>query len=174
MFAESGQGWGERGQEQERGEEVVATVGREGEKEGGTRLRRRPGPGPAEEQAGAGRFARRKRGCRGGSRGQEGGRGGGWPSAEAWGGGRWQAGGRVSNCKHPHGRRWPGVLYLEMLKGQQAAGKDPDRGVPGGTAGAMGGAPTHLPPLLSSQGSVVGPQYRGLRVNSHQLLGLGT
>lgn len=34
--------------------------------------------------------------------GTEAGRGGGWPAAEAWGGGGWRTGGRMSNCKHPH------------------------------------------------------------------------
>lgn len=95
-----GRDWA-KGDASRRGEEVFeATAPLEGGREGSACRRR---PGPREGQAGAGRFARRKRGClprR--QQGTGGGRGGGWPAAEAWGSGEWWAGGRVSNCKHPH------------------------------------------------------------------------
>lgn len=45
------------------------------------------------------------------------GRGGGWPAAEAWGGGRWQAGGRVSNCRHPHRRQPAGQECCAQARG---------------------------------------------------------
>lgn len=67
---------------------------------------------------------------------------------EAWGGGRWQAAGRVSNCKHPLGSRPGGSRLQGSIQARAYAGEQ----------GCTGGVPTHLPPLLSSQGSVLGPE----------------
>lgn len=89
------------------------------------------------------------------------GRGGGWPAAEAWGGGRWRAGGRVSNCRHPHRR--------------QPAGQDccAQRGLGGGRLQGRipTGAPTHLPLLLSHQGGV--PEAEGFEGGLTSAAGVG-
>lgn len=54
----------------------------------------------------------------------------------------------MSNCKHPLGSR-PGGSRLQgsIQAGAYAGGQ-----------GCTGGVPTHLPPLLSSQGSELGPE----------------
>lgn len=92
-------------------------LGREGGREA-------PAGGAQAREAGrAGRFARRKKEAAGRRQGT-GGAGGGWPAAEAWGGGGWRAGGRVSNCRHPHGRRRrrPGMLQPAKCCAQRCSG----------------------------------------------------
>ena len=54
----------------------------------------------------------------------------------------------MSNCKHPLGSRpGGGRLQGSIQAGAYVGGQ-----------GCTGGVPTHLPPLLSSQGSVLGPE----------------
>lgn len=82
------------------------------------RRRRREGsacqrsPGPGEERAGAGRSAEEERLPRR-QQGTGAGRGGGWPAAEACGGGRWRAGGEGVQLQTPTQETagWPEVPH---------------------------------------------------------------
>lgn len=145
---------------------AAATGGRDGD-DGDDGDAPAQAPWTREEQAGAGCFARSKRGCRGGSRGQEG-AGRGLAAAAAWGGGGLR-GGRAGVCPaantHTDASSPGGRAGAETLRGRTEG-----RGARGGRVGR---APTHLPALPSGQGSVGGPWRRGRRLGSQGLLGSG-
>lgn len=107
-----GQRWGERGGSEEGRRQQPLEGGGKAPAEA---------PWTREEQAGAGRFARSKKGCRGGSRGQEGGGEGAGqrlrPGGE--GGGGLEGGCPTANTHTGQ----PGMRGVEMLRGRQASEK---------------------------------------------------